>query len=194
MKPSLQQKYLSIHIPKTAGVSIRNIPKEHFGPGFVLYYWQITDAWGQVLAEVPSDATCVHGHYQADQLANTFPDSALITWVRDPAERVVSSYYHRLRDPDWQHPVCEELHRRKLSLTGYAALPLVRNEMSHFFGSKLPEDFFFIGIVEEFDRSLARMAQMLGITAAPLRRGNLNPENRPAATNSTRGFARRFWN
>lgn len=167
--------YLSVHIPKTAGVSIRNILKEHFGPGFVLYYWQMTDAWGRVIKEVPADATCVHGHFQTDQLTRLFPRAKLITWVRDPVERVISSYYHRLRDPDPQHPVCHELHSKKLSLPAYAALPLVRNEMAHFFGSKQPEDFMFIGLVENFADSLARMAGLLGLSVAPLRRDNVNP-------------------
>src|SRR5258708_361553 len=176
MKPSLRQKYLSIHIPKTAGVSIRNILKEHYGPGFVQHYWQGTDAWGQILKEVPADAICLHGHYQAAQLTHIFPEAALIPWVRDPVERVVSSYFHRLRAPDWRHPVCHEMHSRKLSLAEYAALPLVRNEITHYFGSKKPEDFLFIGIVEEFDQSLARMAALLDIPAARSRRDNVNPE------------------
>ncbi len=180
MKPGLRHnKYLSIHIPETAGVSIRNILKGHFGPGFVLHYWQITDASGRIVGKVPAEATCVHGHYQADQYTRIFPEAALITWVRDPVERVVSSYYHRLRDPDPRHPVCLELHRKGLSLTEYASLPLVRNEMARFFGSKKPEDFLFIGIVEEFNQSLARMAQLLGIPAAPPRRDNVNPEKQP---------------
>jgi len=167
---------LSVHIPKTAGVSVRNILKEHYGPGFVLHYWQITDAWGRVLDKVPAEATCVHGHYQADLLTNAFPAATLMTWVRDPVERVVSSYYHRLRDPDWQHPVCVELHQKKLSLAEYSALPLVQNEMTRFFGSKQPEDFAFIGVVEDFDLSLAAMKRFLGISETPLRRDNVNPE------------------
>lgn len=166
---------LSIHIPKTAGVSIRNILKEHYGPGFVLHYWQITDAWGRVVEKIPAGAKCVHGHYQTDQLTGLFPKARLITWVRNPVERVVSSYYHRLRDPDWKHPVCQELHQKKLSLAEYAALPLVRNEMTRFFGSKKPEDFHFIGLVEEFEESLVQMKQILGISGASPRRDNVNP-------------------
>jgi len=171
-----RSQYLSIHIPKTAGVSIRNILKEHFGPGFVAYYWEITDAWGRVLDQVPPDATCVHGHYQTDQLIRQFPRAELITWVRDPVERVVSSYHHRLRDPDFKHPVCHELHQKKLSLTEYAALPLVRNEMTRYFGSKKPEDFLFVGLVEDFEPSLRLMARLLGIPAPSARRDNANPE------------------
>ncbi|MEJ1974432.1 MAG: sulfotransferase family 2 domain-containing protein [Lacunisphaera sp.] len=165
---------LSVHIPKTAGVSVRNILKEHYGPGFILHYWQITDAWGRVIDKVPAEATCV-GHYQADLLAHVFPAATLMTWVRDPVERVVSSYYHRLRDPDWQHPVCVELHQNRLSLADYSALPLVQNEMTRFFGSKKPEDFAFIGVVEDFEESLAAMKRFLGIPEARLRRDNVNP-------------------
>ncbi len=174
--PPHNKKYLSIHIPKTAGVSIRNILKEHFGPGFVQYYWQITDAWGRVVDKVPSDATCVHGHYHADKLARLFPGARLITWVRDPVERVISSYHHQLREPDMNHSVCRELHDRKLSLTEYATLPLMRNEMTRYFGSKKPEDFLFIGIVEEFEPSLAVMAELLGFAVPRPRRDNVNPE------------------
>lgn len=175
-----QKKCLSVHIPKTGGVSIRNILKDHFGPGFVLYYWQITDAWGQVLEKIPPDVTCVHGHYQADLLTGQFPDACLITWVRDPVERVVSSYYHRLRDPDPRHPVCHALHSQRLSLVEYAALPLVRNEMTHFFGSKIVKDFHFVGIVEDFEHSFTRMAELLEITTAFPRRDNVNPEKKTA--------------
>ena len=165
---------LSLHIPKTAGVSIRNVLKEYFGPGFVLWYWQITDAWGQVRSTVPSGTACVHGHFQADKLCAMFPDAALITWVRDPVERVVSSYHHRLREPDWQHPVCRELHRKNLSLLEYAGLKLVRNEMTHFVGGRPPEDFAFIGVVEEFESSFVRMREVLGMEDFPIRHDNAN--------------------
>lgn len=171
---------LSLHIPKTAGVSIRNVLKEHFGPGFVLSYWQITDAWGRVCPEVPAGATCVHGHYQASQLATRFPEARLMTWVRDPVERVVSSYHHRLRDPDWQHPVCHQLHRDKLSLLAYAAIPEMRNEMCHFFGKSRPADFSFIGVVEEFDHSFAQMREFLCMGEVPARHDNANPNKKIA--------------
>jgi hypothetical protein len=173
-----QDTYLSVHIPKTAGVTIRNVLKEHFAEGFVLHYWEITDAWGRVREQVPAEATCVHGHYQTDKLAGLFPHARLITWVRDPVERVVSSYHHRLRDPDPRHPVCTELHEKRLSLLEYAALPLVRNEMSHFFGTKQVADFHFIGVVEDFDRSFARLTQLLGLPGGPAPRDNVNPDKK----------------
>jgi Sulfotransferase family len=164
-----------MHIPKTAGVSIRNILKDHFREGFVLWYWEITGADGEVCPDIPVGATCVHGHYAVDVLADRFPQATLVTWVRDPVERVVSSYYHRLREPDWRHPVTREIHERKLSLLEYAELPLARNEMTTFFGKRTPDDFAFIGLVEEFARSLAVMTRILGLPQVEPRRDNANP-------------------
>jgi hypothetical protein len=118
----------------------------------------------------------VHGHYQTDALTGRFPAARLITWVREPVERVASSYYHRLREPDWQHPVCHELHTKKLSLAAYSALPLVRNEMTRFFGSKSPADFAFIGLVERYDESFRQLGALLGLRPVPPRRDNVNPD------------------
>ena len=167
---------LSVHIPKTAGVSFRKVLAQIHGPGFVQYYWQITDAWGNVCPEIPDGATCVHGHFEAHLLADRYPEATLITWVRDPVERVASSYYFRLREPDWQHPVCVELHQKKLSLPEYAALEWVRDEMTRFLGRKLPEDFAFVGIVEQFDASMERFFRQFGVAPVVVPRENTNPE------------------
>ena len=171
---------LSVHIPKTAGVSFRKILAQLYGPGFVLHYWEITDAWGRLQTDIPPDASCIHGHFVAHTLAERYPGAPLITWVRDPVERVVSSYYHRLRSPDWRHPVSIELHERKLTLLQYAELDLVRNEMARFFGNLRPADFDFIGLVEDFDASIARFFQQFELPRVPIPRENTNPERRTA--------------
>ena len=171
---------LSVHIPKTAGVSFRKILAQLYGPGFVLHYWEITDAWGRLQTDIPPDASCTHGHFVAHTLAERYPGAPLITWVRDPVERVVSSYYHRLRSPDWRHPVSIELHERKLTLLQYAELDLVRNEMARFFGNLRPADFDFIGLVEDFDASIARFFQQFELPRVPIPRENTNPERRTA--------------
>ncbi len=167
---------LSVHIPKTAGVSFRNIIKEHFGPGYAQYYWEYTDAWGRTHPDVPPGASCLHGHFVADQLAGRFPGANLVAWVRDPVERVASSYYHRLRDPDPRNWISRQVHAEKLDLVEFAEIPETQNEMAHFMGRMRPWDFDFIGIAEHFDESLARFCRQFGLPPQRSRRDNCNPE------------------
>jgi hypothetical protein len=166
---------LSVHIPKTAGVSFRRILAELYQEDILLKYWQMTDARGQVVSRVPGHVRCIHGHFHPEALLPEFPQAKLVTWVRDPVERVISSYYHRLREPDWLHPVDRELHANNLSLVEFAALDLMRNEMARFFGNKQPEDFAFIGQTERFESSLDEFLRLFGLDPVPARRENCNP-------------------
>ena len=166
---------LSVHVPKTGGVSFRRILAQLYQEDFLLKYWQMTDAYGRVVTAIPENVRCIHGHFPPDVLLPTYPGARLITWVRDPVERVVSSYYHRLRDPDWQHPVTRELHEKKLSVVEFAALDLMRNETARFFGSKRPADFAFIGRMETFEVSLARFLREFGFGEVAIPRENCNP-------------------
>jgi len=166
---------LSVHIPKTGGVSFRNMLSGYYGTGFVLSYWEVSDAWGRILPEAPKTATCIHGHFVAHELADRFPAARLVTWVRDPAERVASSYYHRLRDPDPRNYVTRMVHEKKLSLLEFAELPEARNEMAWFMGRRRPADFAFIGITEYFTEAMGRFSQQFGVPAQPIRRDNCNP-------------------
>ena len=166
---------LSVHIPKTAGVSFRQILAELYREDILLKYWQMTDARGRVVSHVPGHVRCIHGHFHPEALLPEFPRAQLVTWVRDPVERVISSYYHRLRSPDWLHPVDRELHARKLSLVEFAALDLMRNEMTRYFGAKQPGDFAFIGQTERFESSLDEFLRRFGFGRIRARRENCNP-------------------
>lgn len=166
---------LSVHIPKTGGVSFRNILKAHYAGGFAQCYWEITDAWGHVHAEVPPATECLHGHYVVDEFAAKFPDARCVTWVRDPVERVISSYHHRLRDPDLRNPVTRRLVEEHLSLADFVELPSVQNEMAWFLGTKPPAAFDFVGITERFDHSLATFCHRFGLPPQAARHDNSNP-------------------
>ncbi|HEY4301555.1 MAG TPA: hypothetical protein VGM73_11815 [Candidatus Didemnitutus sp.] len=150
---------LSIHIPKTSGLSIRNLLKQHYGAGFVLA--------GGIPADVPAMARCIHGHFAAASLMARFPTARLITWVRDPVDRVISSYYHGPGESNGAHPDGGAERFQGLPLLEFAALPQQRNEMTRCFGRMRPSDFAFIGIVERPDRSLARLRTFLGGGLAP---------------------------
>ena len=171
---------ISVHIPKTGGVSFRNILRSRFGTGYVQMYWDvITDCTGQVLEEIPAQATCVHGHFVASDLQARLPGCPLVTWVRDPVDRVASSYHYMLRSPDWQNSLCRELHERKLGLLEYAELTFARNEMARFLGTVPIHDFDFVGLMEDYAGSLSRFAARYGTGPLPVLSDNTNPAHGP---------------
>lgn len=166
---------LSVHIPKTGGISFRNIIKEHFADKYAQCYWEITDAWGRVHPTVPPWVECLHGHFALTQFEPLFPDANCITWVRDPVERVISSYFHRLREPDPRNWITCKVHQERLTLAEFVEIPEVQNEMAHFLGARGPQDFDFVGVMEDFDSSLREFCTQFGLPCQSARRDNVNP-------------------
>lgn len=167
---------LSMHVPKCAGTSFRFILRERFGeslwPNYGRIFWR-----GEARAGVvPSGTACIHGHFLADTFDELFPECTLITWLRHPVDRLVSTYHYFLRVPDWQNECCRALHERKLSLVEFAQLPWMQNEATRYFAGKGVPGFAFVGVTERFAESLQVLAHTLGWTAplAP-RRDNFNP-------------------
>jgi hypothetical protein len=97
----------------------------------------------------------IHGHFVASKYDRLFPSARLVTWLRDPVERVASHYHFWLRHPNLKHPICKRLIAEKLSLAEFAEVEGMRNVHSRLLGGKDLADFDFVGITEEYDRSLA---------------------------------------
>ena len=161
---------LSLHIPKTGGVSFRQMLATLFGENYCQTYWEITDAHGRVLADFPASVRCVHGHFYAEKLRRRFPAAALVTWVREPVERIVSFYQYWHREPDWKNPLCRALHEHDWTLRDFAARDETRNEMTRYFGCVAPEEFAFIGLTERFAESMQLFVQLFHLTAVPTAR------------------------
>lgn len=175
---------ISVHIPKTAGTTFRDILARHFGERLLLDYadrplasgshWRrLKQRWAPPddLCGIEDRYDCVHGHFVADKYAALDRPARLITWLRDPVQRTISHYRYWKREPDLRNADCRRLIEHSLSLEAFAALPRMRNVMSRFFGDRTPRDFYFIGTVESFDESLQRFRRLTGIAvdAATLR-------------------------
>lgn len=103
-------------------------------------------------------------------------DCELITWLRDPVERVVSNYHHFLRSPDMRDDCCRALHERRLSLLQFAELDWMRNEATRYLAGKPLDAFAFVGIAERFEESLQRLGHRFSWSGQVLaRRDNTNP-------------------
>jgi len=158
---------LSMHIPLAEAPGFRQLLADIFGEGFFLHYHTITNCRGQVVPDYREDVRCIHGHFIAANLRQSFPQARLITWVREPVRRVVAQYHYWQREPDWDNPVCQALHRQRWSLVEFARQGPMRDKLCHYFGDLQPADFTFIGVLEAFPRSVDLLRHRLALTAVP---------------------------
>jgi hypothetical protein len=96
----------------------------------------------------------IHGHFQAKKYVGRFPNALYVTWLRDPVERIVSHYLYWQRshipgDAKW-----EQVTAQQMRLDQLAQLDFVRNLQRAYLFPLDVEQFDFIGITEEYDRSL----------------------------------------
>jgi hypothetical protein len=167
---------ISIHIPKTAGTSFRNTLKGVYGEQGVVRL-DIDLARQEVRVneqryeqrQLPGLTRVAHGHFSYPLLKKNFdlPQGLpIITWLRDPAERVISNYFYlakRLAEElEEERKGLNILSKMQRSLLEYAAHDLNQNRMSKFLEGLDLEDLFFVGIQEDYDRSLERLAGLLG--------------------------------
>jgi len=169
---------ISIHMPKTAGLSFRASLEAHFGERFRHDYQDYPLAqpatarreqarqWGEVATAADFQGVdCVHGHFlplKYLQLAETLP-CTFVTWLREPVARLVSHYYYWQRSYDPASGLTSALHRRvieeKWSLEQFCLAPELRDVYSEFLWGFPAERLDFIGITEFFEEDLRYFSQ-----------------------------------
>ena len=178
---------VSVHIPKTGGVTFREALAELAGGHLVLDYEDrplAPRSFGRSLRErirrapeLPPGTRVVHGHFVATKYRRRHPDARLVTWFRDPIERLASHYYYWLREPDPKNPTCRRLLEEHLDLEEFAALTEMRDVHARFLGGVPVEAFAFVGLTEAFEEGMGLFQRLFGLVrpVEPARR-NANPE------------------
>lgn len=176
--PSL--KLISIHIPKTAGTSFRNILNDVYGKESVLrvditeydeleYYCNINEI-PRAKAKIHAEKVQVlHGHFQLSKIQQVFSwniDVPVITWIRDPVSRVVSNYLYlkkilsgKLNSKYTDAKLLSEL---MVDLKQFAIRDINRNRATRFLENKAPGEFAFVGRTESFDKDLMQLKHIMG--------------------------------
>jgi len=167
---------ISIHIPKTAGTSFRNTLKGVYGQEAVVRLdIELEVPVVKVNEEpyderqVPSWAKVVHGHFTYPLLKQHFdlPERQIpiITWVRDPVERVISNYYYlskrlaeELDEPSKGLNILIKMERK---LMEYARDPLNCNRLTKYLQGVPLEKFHFVGIQDHYSEDLNHLAKIL---------------------------------
>jgi hypothetical protein len=186
---------VSLHIPKTAGTSFRNTLYKEFGQKAVLRV-DIKIRKHPIIEieqknidpsspSLPNGIRVVHGHFRAIDLHKHFPVTQglpMVTWLRDPVERVLSNYYYlskRLKEEVGNNDQALRLIRRlERSLIEFARRNANRNRMTQFLeGTKL-EDFVFVGIQEHYSEDIQALGELMGWKTAKEYKYNAAPKDR----------------
>lgn len=159
---------VSVHLPKTAGVSFRATLEKSFGARLQQDYGDrplhkgsfernllSVEAATKLYTMNLDEVACVHGHFLPvkylllrDRTATTF-----VTWMRHPVDRVVSHYEFWKRE--YNATTAGPLHKRVItegwSLTEFCLSEEIRNLYGKFLWAFPIEYFDFIGIVESYE-------------------------------------------
>lgn len=167
---------LSVHIFKTGGTSFGDYLNLVFNESLFCYYPTSGKIYESPL-RLGKHIKCIHGHLPAKILKNNYPNGKLISWVRDPVERVCSEYYHIFRYPEPENPIHQHVINNNISLKEFIQLQNFQNVQSTFIHPEDLKHSFFVGIMEEFDTGLFILDLILHTKKSEkVRSTNINPQ------------------
>lgn len=164
----LENAYLFVHIPKTAGTSFRDSLEGIFGDGLycdygvdepttspvIVDYIHKRNAYpefGSFLAE-QNKLICLSGHYPIKKYGPFFYSKNIIMFVRDPIQRTISQYEHIRR-----------VEGATESLESFCSKPAHMNLQTRNIG-RVPFSLIgFIGLQEFYRESLQLLRSQLGL-------------------------------
>jgi hypothetical protein len=177
---------ISVHIPKTGGTAFGELLAARFGPRLLRDYddrplsHPSAVRLGRAMARMPFQPARVagfdaaHGHFLALKYLAVRGD--VVTWLRDPAQRIVSRYHHYRRDVAEGRPLQRVAGLRAgLELAEFIELSRFRDTMAKYFAGFPLRRVRCFGFSEDMPEGLARMHRMVGLELGPPVLANANP-------------------
>jgi hypothetical protein len=178
---------ISLHIPKTAGASFGRALKQHFGERLLEIYTEEPLEWPRSKRNFKATIACVqnaihgfpgvdciHGHilpFKYRLLNIQHRDLKFITWMRHPADRLVSSYFF-MKKVHQSIPPTDQFHCRILdeqwTLERFCLDANLRNLCTQYMWGFPPERFDFVGVVEHYESDLNYFAKAFLNTTLPV--------------------------
>ncbi|MBW4466164.1 MAG: sulfotransferase family protein [Pegethrix bostrychoides GSE-TBD4-15B] len=163
-----------VHLPKTAGTSFRYAIESVVGAEHVLKDYERESSETSALIQesiyssrssllvpqiIQRNIKFLTGHFKTSRYLPVLDTQVRwCTFLRHPVQRVISEYHHFLRNYD-----CTE------SLESFCRKPFFRNRQSQLLQGLELEDFFFVGITELYDESIAEFNRLTGLNIPCLR-------------------------
>lgn len=158
---------ISIHIPKTAGTTFRQILDAEFGDSLLAVYGASHPSYERLskvdtttrVGVIMDGFQILHGHYKPSRF-DWSSECKKITWVREPYQRCASQYSHLRRQVanGTVHPFMPNL---EMTFEAFIEQPEITNFMSQYMEGTDISNWSCVGVVEEFEPSLEAMAQAL---------------------------------
>lgn len=176
-------QHIFLHIPKTAGSSIRTLLQQNYPAEATIGFSGDRQAlawWRGLPAEERAPKALVHGHFPYGMHAEGL-DHTYFTFLRDPIDRHFSDYYFIKRYTP--HPQHEALASGAVTLEDWASIfdtvPKYRDLSTRLVAGQgdrhipdrmlletakynLQVDFTLVGLAERFDESVLILARRLG--------------------------------
>lgn len=170
----MQFPIIYLHIPKTAGTSFRLSAEQYFGPGQVLndYGEKSPSTSEDIRASVYSNSDVkalrkaglqknfLTGHFILAKYREIFPDSPVVSFFRDPIDRVISEFIHFSSHYNFEG-----------TLKDFYSKSHFQNRQTHAMSGALPTELDFFGITEQYEESLSLFNRRYG-TKFPLAKLN----------------------
>ncbi|MEQ9299448.1 MAG: hypothetical protein RIF33_12825 [Cyclobacteriaceae bacterium] len=198
-----QPLIISVHMPKAGGSTFREFLKSHVMGKMVGDYLDIPLTYSasknlekakvytkdmrltQKLSLRYHNVKCIHGHFIAYKYVHLIRsnNTVLITWLRDPIERLGSHYYYWKRNYSKDaSPLHKEMVENNWSLEEFCFSDQMRNIYTRFTQGLRLKDFSFIGLTEYYVEDLAYFGKhFLNLDLVhPVSKKNVNPYRPPA--------------
>ncbi|PIN79591.1 hypothetical protein COV16_03415 [Candidatus Woesearchaeota archaeon CG10_big_fil_rev_8_21_14_0_10_34_8] len=187
---------ISIHSPKTGGMSFREILEQSW-PNKIFYVYGIKPSEPGALNRIKgyfkvykfrkeikktaqnNSFKCIHGHFFADTFDTVIENRQYSMWFRSPVQLVISKYYFYQRY-NWQDNYFNKLfQKKKISIEEFSSFPTMQNSQKRFLSTKKISDLDFIGITEEYDKSIKLFCKIFKVkNSFRIPKVNTNPRKR----------------
>ena len=157
-------EFVFLHIHKTGGKSISAALKQEFGESFCRInrsYLQRNDEQRVEMGmrNFTSQTKVLSGHLRYEDFAHLLnPDTKVITWLREPVDRVISHYHwnrQRMKDGKGDFDL-------EMDLIEFASTRAGSNWMSFMLEGLSLEDLYYVGFLESMEEDFARLARSQG--------------------------------